>query len=90
MDNDKTKIKLIERFLSELKVEGICGFWVDDDEEDTSQVIQVIIFLDIDWIETIPTKPEFIAKRMRMGIQEEIKKWLGLDVKVGSTAKKCD
>lgn len=87
---DQKTLDLIKQFMENLDVEGICGFWVDYDEEDILQDIWVYIILDLDWLEEIPTKRDFVAKRMRLGIRDEIKKWLDLDVKVGSISKKCD
>jgi len=87
MDNRDKTIKLLKSFLSTKEVEGICGYIVDPDGEGT---IQVIIVLDIDFINNANTKPGFIAKMFREGVRQEIKKWLGLDVYVGSMAKKCD
>jgi hypothetical protein len=88
MMEDK-RIDVLSDFMENLDVKGICGFWIDV-EEDIHGYIWVYIILDLDWIQEIPTKPEFIARRMREGVKEEIKKWLGMDVMVGSTAKKCD
>jgi hypothetical protein len=47
MDNRDKTIKLLKSFLSTKEVEGICGYIVDPDGEGT---IQVIIVLDIDFI----------------------------------------
>lgn len=85
---EKKQIKLLEELMQTLEVDGICGFWID--ESDENEVPAVYIVLDVDWIKETPTKPEFIAKRMRQGVKDEIKKWLGFDVYVGSTAKKCE
>jgi hypothetical protein len=87
MESRKKTIKLLESFLSDKEVEGICGYMIDPDGEGP---IQVIVVLDIDYIKEANTKPGFIAKMIREGVKQEIKKWLGLDVYVGSTAKKCD
>lgn len=88
MDDART-ISLLEKFMNELDVEGICGFWIDEERDDHDS-LWVYIILDIDWINKVPTKPQFVANRMRNGVKEEIKKFLGLDVMVGSTAKKCN
>ena len=85
-ERDKT-VKLLESFLSEKEVEGVCGYIVDPDGEDS---IQVIVVLDNDYIEEANTKPGFIAKMIREGVRKEIKKWLNLDVYVGSISKKCN
>jgi hypothetical protein len=85
---DKT-IKLLEEFLSSYEMEGICGTWVDN-ELDEDGNYWVYIVLDLNWLEENQTKPGFIEQRMKQGLKEEIKKYLNLDVYVGSTAKKCD
>ena len=87
MDSREKTIKLLEAFLSDKEVDGVCGYTVvSDDGEDS---IQVIVVLDIDYIKEANTKPGFIARMIREGVKQEIKKWIGLDVYVGST-KKCD
>jgi hypothetical protein len=69
-------------------MEGACGFWVQPDEE--GGVPSVYIVLDLDWLQSFPTKPDFVARRMRQGLKEDIKNWTGIEVSyVGSTAKKC-
>jgi len=87
MDSRKKTIKLLESFLSDKEVDGVCGYIVDPDGEGP---IQVIVVLDIDYIKEANTKPGFVAKMIREGVKQEIKKWIGLDVYVGSTARKCD
>ena len=91
MENKLSKtVKLLENFMSELEVEGICGFWVDE-EPDVHDFIWVYIILDLDWLENNqhPTKPGFVVQRMRSGVENEIKKFLSIDVRVGSVAKRC-
>jgi len=87
MKNREKTVKLLESFLSDKEVDGVCGYMVDPDGEGP---IQVIVVLDIDYIQEANTKPGFIAKMIREGVKQEIKKWIGVDVYVGSTAKKCD
>lgn len=85
---DKT-IKLLEEFLKDYTMEGACGFWVQPDED--GGVPSVYIIFDLDWLKSLETKPDFVARRMRQGLKEDIKNWTGVDVPyVGSTAKKCD
>lgn len=74
--------------MSELDIEGICGFWIDD-EIDVHDMYWVYIILDSEKLEDHPTKPGFVAERYRKGIKSEIKKFLGIDVMVGSISKKC-
>jgi hypothetical protein len=88
MDKHQKTISLLEAFLSDKVVDGVCGYMViPDDDEDS---IQVIVILDIDYIQNSNTKPGFVEKMIRNGVKQEIKKWLNLDVYVGSTSKKCD
>lgn len=87
MNKHEKTIKLLESFLSDKEVDGVCGYMVDSDDKDS---IQVIVILDIDYIKEANTKPGFVARMIREGVRQEIKKWLGLDVYVGSIAKKCD
>ena len=89
MNKHEKTIKLLESFLNDYSMEGVCGFWVDDELDVLSNYF-VVVILDIDWIQKIQTKPEFVAKRFRDRIKEEIKKYLGMDVTVGSVAKKCN
>jgi hypothetical protein len=85
---DKT-IKLLEEFLKDYTMEGVCGFWVQPDED--GEVPSVYIIFDLEWLQKLETKPDFVARRMRQGVKEDIKNWTGVDVPyVGSTAKKCD
>ena len=86
---DKNTIQLLNQFMGNLDVEGICGFWVDE-EPDENDMIWVYIIIDWDWVNDSPTEPTFIAKRMRLGVKEEIKKFLGVDVMIGSIARKCN
>jgi len=88
MNKKEKTIKLLEAFLSDKEVDGVCGYTVIPDYGEDS--IQVIVILDIDYIKKANTKPGFIAKMIREGVKQEIKKWIGLDVYVGSTAKKCN
>jgi len=88
MDKHQKTISLLEAFLSDKVVDGVCGYMVIPDYGEDS--IQVIVILDIDYIQNSNTKPGFVEKMIRNGVKQEIKKWLNLDVYVGSTAKKCD
>ena len=87
MESREKTVKLLESFLSDKEVDGVCGYMVDPDGEGP---IQVIVVLDIDYIQEANTKPGFIARMIREGVKQEIKKWIGIDVYVGSTSKKCD
>lgn len=79
---------LLEKFVSTLNVEGVCGFWVDE-EKDENELYWVYMIIDLDWLEEFTSKPEFVVHRMKIGLREEIKKWLGINVMVGSAVKKC-
>lgn len=85
---DKT-INILEEFLKDYTMEGACGFFVQPDEDGGKPSVYIV--LDLDWLQEFPTKPDFVARRMRQGLKEDIKNWTGIDVSyVGSIAKKCD
>lgn len=83
MEIREKTVNLLESFLSTKEVDGICSYIVDPDGEGP---IQVIVVIDIDYIQEANTKPGFIARMLREGVKQEIKKWLGFDVYVGSTS----
>ena len=87
-ERDKT-VKLLESFLSEKEVEGVCGYIVDP-ELDVLDNYLVHVVIDRDFVEEANTKPGFVEKMIRNGVKHEIKKWLNLDVTVGSMTKKCN
>jgi hypothetical protein len=89
MNKHQKTINLLETFLSNLKVDGICGYMVDPDIDEHSNYL-VHVILDIDYVKNANTKPGFVGKMIREGVKQEIKKWLGIDVHVGSTARKCE
>lgn len=92
MNQHEKTIKILESFLKDYTMEGVCSFFVDSEEgaEYEEDRIAVYIVLDLDWVNKEITKPGFVANRMRAGLKEEIKKYTGLDVYVGSTARKCE
>jgi hypothetical protein len=92
MNQHEKTVKILESFLKDYTMEGVCSFFVDSEEgaEYEEDRIAVYIVLDLDWANKEITKPGFVANRMRAGLKEEIKKYTGLDVYVGSTARKCE
>jgi len=80
---DKTP-KLLEKFMENIEIEGICGFWVDP-EEDIDSRYWVYLIVDKDWLEN-QEKP---LQRMKINLQKEIKKFLNVDVMIGITVRKC-
>ena len=92
MNHHEKTVKILESFLKDYTMEGVCSFFVDSEEgsEYEEDRIAVYIVLDLDWVNKEFTKPGFVANRMRTGLKEEIKKYTGLDVYVGSTARKCE
>lgn len=91
MSKHEKTVKILESFLETYTMDGVCSFFVDSEEgaEREEDRIAVYMVLDLDWVNKEITKPGFVANRMRAGLKEEIKKYTGLDVYVGSTAKKC-
>jgi hypothetical protein len=92
MNQHEKTVKILESFLKDYTMEGVCSFFVDSEEgaEYEEDRIAVYIVLDLDWVNKEITKPGFVANRMRAGLKEEIKKYTGLNVYVGSTARKCE
>lgn len=86
-EQEDKEINLVKSFLETQNIEGICEFIVDD--EKINGLVCVYVVIDFDWLKEIHTKPEFVATRLRNGIKSEIQKYLGFDVYVGSTARKC-
>ena len=85
MNEREQEIKILNSFLSTFEMDGVCGFWVDE----TSDILMVYMVINLEWLREIQTKPEFVAKRMRLFVSSEIEKFTGLKVQVGSTAKNC-
>ena len=92
MSKHEKTVKILESFLETYTMDGVCSFFVDSEEgaEREEDRIAVYMVLDLDWVNKEITKPGFVANRMRAGLKEEIKKYTGLDVYVGSTARKCE
>lgn len=53
------KVKIVDNFLSNKNWEGICGYWMVEDEKGPN----VVIVIDLVWLENIHYKPEFVAKK---------------------------
>lgn len=87
MENREKNIRLLELFLSDKVVDGVCSFFIEPNGEGQ---IQVILVLDIDYLKKADTKPEFVARWIRQSVKQEIKKWMDFDVSVGSISKKCE
>jgi translation elongation factor EF-G len=85
--HDKS-VKILESFLETYTIDGVCGFFVDP-EMDNDGSYWVYAILDLDWLGKFPTKPEFVANRIKQGLRKEIMKYTGIDVNVGMSAKKC-
>jgi hypothetical protein len=79
-------VKLLEKFISTLDFDNVCETWVDE-EPDEDGKYWVYMVLDKGWYGL--TNPDFIVRRMKQGLKNEIKKFLGLDVEVGITFKDC-
>ena len=86
--NRLEQINVLEKFIETIDIDGICGAWVDADVTEDER-IWVYIIIDLDWLDSIETKPGFVANRMRQGMKSEIKQWTNIDVEVGSISKKC-
>ena len=84
--NESRELNLIHSFMDAFDSEGICGYFVIEDEKG----FQVILVIDADWLKTTDIEPSNLAGVLRNQIKKEIKSWVGLDVYVGSIVKNCD
>jgi hypothetical protein len=79
------KLQVLENFMSTLKLQGVCGFHIMEDDLG----FQIILVLDKEYVNE--TKPGFIAERLRIFVFNQIKNYLGVeDVYIGSTVGNCD
>lgn len=79
MDN---KVKLVDKFLSKTKYKKVCSYWIDIEDE-TDIVVYLVISNNI-------TKYSE-AEKIRDNVANDIKKWLDIDVYVGSiSGGNCD
>lgn len=85
----KTK-KLLELFLSQKEIDGVCGYIIDDEFNEDDERLAVYVIIDQDYLMAANTIPSYISRMIKGGVEKEIKKWLDLDVYVGSTVKKCN
>jgi hypothetical protein len=85
MEDKVQKVKVLNSFFSSFELDGLCGSFIEDSTDD----IMVYLIVNLDWLQEIQTKPEFVVKRMRIYVAEQIEKFTGLKVYVGSTAKRC-
>ena len=93
--NSKTDklVKIIEKYLEKLDIEGICGFFVLSDSEDYNDIsidkIQVILVLDEDYLDKEEIDRQMFTRKSKSNIYRKIQDYFGIDVYVGSLVKKC-
>jgi hypothetical protein len=86
---DEKKYKLLKAFLDNYSLVGVCGFEIINDDEDDDSYSVMIIF-DLDWIKSSPANPDFIARRYRAGLKQEVLNFTGLNIPyVGSMVREC-
>lgn len=86
--NPERIANILEKYLEKVDIEGVCGFFVDRDDEDK---IQVVLVLDIDFIKDAPMRSDLFSAYLRSNVKNKIKDFLGFEnIKIGSTARKCD
>lgn len=78
--------KIVDNFMKSKNWEGLCGYWMVEDEKGPN----LVIVIDVNWLVKVHFHPEMVAKRFRQEVRDEILKWTGLDAYVGSTARDCD
>ena len=88
-ENSDRIYRALTSFLENYKMKGVCGFWVDEEPDDENNY-WVYIVLDLNWLEKQKVDKQMVAQKFRVEVKGEIKKYFGIGVKVGSTARNCD
>jgi hypothetical protein len=86
MDINRQK-KLLEDFLKNLDIEGVCGFWISEEED---QILAVYLIFDQEWFSNFSEDRYFVGRKIRKSVRDEIKRWFDVNVFVGSISKKCE
>lgn len=89
MENRQQIIKILNNFLENYNMEGVCGFWLEEERGDEDE-IWVYMIIDLDFIKKLQLIPNLIGSGLRNKLKKAIKDYTGFDVQVGSTSKKCD
>jgi hypothetical protein len=84
--NQGEKLIVVRNFLDKIKMPGVCDFVVLASDD-----VQVIINIDLEWMQRTSGRPDLIAKGMRSWLKNKIDDYLGMDLYVGSTGvEKCN
>lgn len=92
-------LKALQIFINTIKYDGVCEFLVDpeSDESDSiwhpSNVTWIYAIISEDWYlyEEGPQSMNKVAwvNKIKREVREQIKNFMGIDVRVGSYVKKC-
>lgn len=85
------KVKLVHKFMETYPMEGICGYWIDvnDEEDNEADFISIYLVFDSEKMEGRLNKAvEVNQKRNRL--KSDIQNLFGFHTYVGSISKKCD
>lgn len=90
MTNYETKVKLIHKFMETYPMEGMCGYWIGEGNDDDHEADFISIYLVFDsekWGSRLNKAVEINRKRNRL--KDDIENMFGSHVYVGSTSQKC-
>ena len=85
------KVKLVHKFMETYPMEGICGYWIDVNDEDDHEAdfISIYLVFDSEKMEgRLNRAVEVNQKRNRL--KSDIQNLFGFHTYVGSTSQKCD
>jgi hypothetical protein len=83
-------IRIVEEFLSNIKVPGVCGFWVDHEQDEIDDRIGIYIYIDKDYLKNHEEQNKgYISSKIRTEIRLMIENYTNIKVYVGSVAKDC-
>lgn len=84
MDN---KVKLISKLLTNSNYDKVCGFWIDDE---THGKTNVYLIIDKSLMNKHTPMSFASVDSIRRKVAKDIKKWLNIEVFVGSVAGDCN
>ena len=90
MTNYETKVKLIHKFMETYPMEGMCGYWIGEGNDDDHEADFISIYLVFDsekWGSRLNKAVEINRKRNRL--KDDIENMFGSHVYVGSISQKC-
>lgn len=90
--NESKLLSVIRGFLNSLSYDEVCEIWVDT-EPDESGDIWIYVVISEDWYlyedGSINMNKVAMVNKIRREVRDGVKKFMGIDVRVGSYVQKC-